>query len=68
MSGWLLIWVLFVSGLFPLGCGIYFLINKTLREQKVQRRAGVVFIAIGLAMMLPVLWVLVPLLCARCAV
>ena len=62
MSGWLLIWVLFAAGFVPLGCGIYFLLNRTLRAERAQRRAGIAFIAVGLAMMFPVLWALVPLL------
>lgn len=62
MSNWLLIWILFVAGFFSLGCGIYFLMNKKLRVEKNQRRAGIVFITIGLVMMSPVLWVLIPLL------
>ena len=62
MSGWLLIWVLFAAGFVPLGCGIYFLMNESLRAEKKQRKAGVAFVIIGLAMMFPVLWVLIPLL------
>lgn len=62
MSGWLLIWVLFAAGLFPLGYGIYILLNRTLREKKDQRTAGIVFVVIGLVMISPVLWVLIPLL------
>lgn len=62
MSGWLLIWILFATGLFPLGCGIYFLVNQKLRMEKAQRRAGIMFMIIGLVMIFPVLWTLAPLL------
>ena len=63
MSGWLLIWVLFAAGLFLLGYGVYILANARLRERRDQRRAGVVFVIIGLLMVLPVLWTLIPHLC-----
>ena len=63
MSGWILIWVLFAA-IFPAGdMGNYILTNTKLRERRAQRRAGIVFVAIGLVMLSPVLWVLVPLLC-----
>nr|WP_326127800.1 hypothetical protein [uncultured Oscillibacter sp.] len=62
MSGWLLIWILFAAGFFPLGYGIYILTNAELRKRRDQRRAGIVFVIIGLVMVLPVLWVLIPLL------
>lgn len=62
MSGWLLIWLLFAAGFFPLGYGIYILTNERLRERRDQRRAGIVFVGIGLVMVLPVLWTLIPLL------
>ena len=52
MSGWLLIWLLFAAGFFPLGYGIYILTNERLRERRDQRRAGIVFVGIGLVMVL----------------
>lgn len=60
MSGWLLIWILFAAGFFPLGYGIYILTNAKLQERRDQRRAGVVFVIVGLLMVLPVLWTLIP--------
>lgn len=60
MSGWLLIWLLFAAGFFPLGYGIYILTNAELRKRRDQRRAGIVFVVIGLVMVLPVLWTLIP--------
>lgn len=61
MSGWLLIWVLFAAGFFPLGYGIHLCASRKYQQQKDQRRAGVVFCAVGTAMLFPVLWVLLPL-------
>lgn len=62
MNGWLMIWILFILGFFPLGYGIYILTNRNLREKKDQRTAGIAFIIIGLVMISPVLWMLIPLL------
>ena len=62
MSGWLLIWILFGAGVFPLGYGMYILLGKERRAEREQRRAGVAFAAVGLAMMAPVLWVALPFL------
>lgn len=62
MNGWLMIWILSILGFFPLGYGIYILLNKKLREKKDQRTAGIVFVIIGLVMIFPILWALIPLL------
>lgn len=56
MSGWMLIWVLAILGLFPLGYGIYIYTNPKERAQLSQRKAGVVFLLIGAAMVFPVLF------------
>lgn len=60
MSGWLLIWILFAAGFLPLGYGIYTFTNPDLREKRGERKAGIVFIILGLVMISPVLWVLIP--------
>ena len=62
MNGWLMIWILFAVGLFPLGLGIWIFANPKLRLQKDQRKAGIISIIIGLVLLSPLLWVLVPFL------
>ena len=61
MNGWLLIWVLFVAGFFPLGYGIYILRSPQRRAEQGQKKAGMILLVIGIIMILPVLWVWIPL-------
>ena len=62
MNGWLMIWILFAAGLFPLGLGIWIFTNPKLRGQKEQRKVGIVAIIVGLVLLSPLLWVLIPFL------